>query len=43
MGLLTIIRRYSTHIEALKPDAKILDIPRITYNENKFDTILDAD
>lgn len=43
MSLLTCIRRYATHIEALKPDARIQDMPRITYLETKFDTVLEPD
>ena len=33
MGLYGCIRRYASHIEALKSDAKLQDMPRITYNE----------
>ena len=43
MSLLSIMRRYATHIEALKADAKILDMPRISYLENKFDTVLEPE
>ncbi|CAK83011.1 unnamed protein product (macronuclear) [Paramecium tetraurelia] len=40
-GILVCIKRYATHIEALKPDNKVVDMPRITWKENKFDTILE--
>ena len=41
MALLVIMRRYALHIDALKPDNKVQDMPRLTMNENKFETLLD--
>ena len=41
MALLVIMRRYALHIDALKPDNKVQDMPRVTMNENKFETLLD--
>jgi len=43
MGLLLCIRRYGTHIEALKLDNKLQEMPRITLKETKFDTLLEND
>ena len=43
MSLLTCIKRYASHIEAIKGDAKVQDMPRISYLETKFDTIMDPD
>ena len=42
MVLRTVIIRYSKHLEALKPDAKVGDIKRVSYIEVKFDCWLDA-
>ncbi|KAM3127171.1 hypothetical protein pb186bvf_020726 [Paramecium bursaria] len=39
MALLVIMRRYALHIDALKPDNKVQDMPRVTMNENKFETL----
>ena len=36
--ILIITKRYSTHIEALKPDNKVQDLPKTTRIEDKFDT-----
>lgn len=41
MSLRTTIMRYSKHIEAFKPDAKVGDMKRVTYIEAKFDCWLD--
>ena len=43
MSLMTCIRRYATHIEAIKVDSKVQDMPRIAYLESKFDTIMDTE
>ena len=37
MILRTCIFRYQNHIEALKPEAKVGEMPRISYNELKFE------
>ncbi|CAD8079070.1 unnamed protein product [Paramecium primaurelia] len=42
-GTLICIKRYANHIEALKPDNKVVDMPRTTWKENKFDTILEVE
>jgi len=39
MSLRSCIARYAAHIEALKPTQPVGDMPRITYNEEKFDLI----
>lgn len=38
----TCISKYSKHISALKPDAKAQEMPRVSYNELKFDISVDA-
>ena len=40
MILRTCIFRYQYHIEALKPDAKVNEMPRVSYNELKFEIAL---
>jgi len=37
MVLRTGIQRYAFHIDALLPDAKLTEMPRISYIEDKFD------
>ena len=34
--------KYSIHIAALKPDSKATEMPRVTYNELRFDILVDA-
>lgn len=41
MTIRTCIGRYAAHIDAIKPDSVLQDMPRVTYLENKFDIILD--
>ena len=38
---MVIIRRYALHIDALQPDTKVKDIPRVFIYEDKFETLLD--
>lgn len=33
--------RYAAHIDAIKPDAAVVDMIRVTYIEEKFDCLLD--
>eukprot|EP00828_Plagiopyla_frontata_P008784 TRINITY_DN1444_c0_g1_i4.p1 TRINITY_DN1444_c0_g1~~TRINITY_DN1444_c0_g1_i4.p1 ORF type:complete len:1308 (+),score=255.89 TRINITY_DN1444_c0_g1_i4:1080-5003(+) len=40
MIIRTCIFRYQYHIEALKPDAKVTEMPRVSYNELKFEISL---
>ena len=37
MKIRTCMSKYSLHIAALKPDSKSQDMPRMTYNELRFD------
>ena len=37
MRIRTCMSKYSFHISALKPDSKSQDMPRITYNELRFE------
>ncbi|KAL4438837.1 hypothetical protein ABPG74_016557 [Tetrahymena malaccensis] len=41
MTLRTCIGRYAIHIDALKPDSQVQEMPRVTYIEKKFDCVLD--
>ena len=41
MALRTCTTRYAFHIEAIRSDTKVADLPRITYNEEKFELTLD--
>lgn len=41
MKIRTCISKYSIHIAALKPDSKFEEMPRVTYNEIRFDIMLD--
>lgn len=41
MTVRTCIGRYAVHIEAIKPDSAMQEMPRVTYIENKYDCALD--
>jgi hypothetical protein len=42
MKIRTCMSKYSSHIAGLKPDSKAQDIPRVSYNELRFDVLLDV-
>ena len=41
MILRSCIHRYALHIEALVPNCPIMEMPRVTYDENRFDSVID--
>lgn len=41
MTLRSCILRYSIHIEALNSTCPVLEMPRVTYDEEKFDSIIE--
>ena len=43
MKIRTCMGRYQSHILALKPDNKSTEMPRVTYNEYKFDITVEND
>lgn len=43
MGVLVCIKRYATHIEALRPDNKSQEMPKVTWKENKYDTVMEPE
>ena len=43
MKIRTCMGRYQAHILALKPDNKSSEMPRITFNEYKFDITVEND
>lgn len=43
MKIRTCMGRYQSHILALKPDNKSSEMPRVTYNEYKFDITVEND
>jgi hypothetical protein len=41
MTVRACIARYAIHIEALKPTCPVGEMPRVSYNEEKFDLVMD--
>mgnify|MGYP000979653902 FL=1 len=41
MTLRTCMARYALHIEGLKPDSKVGDMPRVTYKEERLNMLLE--
>lgn len=42
MILRTCMLRYATHIEALMSTCPVIEMPRVTYDENRFDSVLET-
>ena len=40
MTLRVCIHKYAKHLEALKPEAKVPEMPRVNYDEARPDTLL---